>query len=88
MIDNEPEIESSPLCRSVTQDGTTVRVEIYRLAGKGDRWSLEVVDEEGASTVWSDTFETDLEANSEFRRTLESEGIKSFLEPPPRRELN
>ncbi len=53
MIDEEPEIESSPLCTSVTQDGTTVQVEIYRLADKGNRWSLEVVDEEGASTVWS-----------------------------------
>ena len=88
MINEEPEIESSPLCRSVTLDEMTVRVEIYRLAGKGDRWSLEVVDEQGASTVWSDTFETDIEANAEFRRTLELEGIKSFLEPPPRRELN
>ena len=88
MIDEEPEIESSALCRSVTLDGMTVQVAIYRLAGKGDRWSLEVVDEQGASTVWSDTFETDLEANAEFLRTLELEGIKSSLEPPPRRELN
>jgi hypothetical protein len=82
MIDEESEIESSPFCRSVTLDGTTVEVEIYRLAGKDDRWSLEVVDEKGASTVWSDTFETDVDANAEFRRTLESEGIKAFLEPP------
>ena len=42
--DNTPKIESSPLCESVTRDGITVRVEIYRLAGRGDGWSLEVVD--------------------------------------------
>jgi hypothetical protein len=42
--DNTPEIESSPLCESATRDGITVRVEIYRLAGRGDGWSLEVVD--------------------------------------------
>jgi hypothetical protein len=29
--DNNPEIESSPLCGSVTRDGITVRVEIYRM---------------------------------------------------------
>ena len=87
MID-DPEIESSPFCRTVTRDGITVRVEIYRLAGKDERWSLEVVDDEGASTVWSDTFATDVEANAEFRRTLETEGITSFFNPPPPRELN
>jgi hypothetical protein len=32
---NIPEIESSPLCGSVTSDGITVRVEIYRIAGRG-----------------------------------------------------
>ena len=88
MIDEDPEIESSPLCRNVTSDGMTVRVEIYRLAGKDERWSLEVVDEEGASTVWSETFATDVDANAEFHRTLETEGISSFLEPPPTRELH
>jgi hypothetical protein len=88
MVDDDPEIETSPLSRSVTKDGITVRVEIYRLVGKDERWSLEVVDHEGSSTVWSDTFATDLEANTEFHRTLETEGISSFLQPSPPRELN
>ena len=43
MVDDDPEIESSP--------------------------------REGSSTVWSDTFATVLEANIEFHRTLEMEGI-------------
>ena len=41
-----PEIEFSPFCGSVTRDGITVRVEIYRLAGRGEGWSLEVIDQE------------------------------------------
>jgi hypothetical protein len=80
--DNTPEIESSPLCESVTRDGITVRVEIYRLAGRGEGWSLEVVDQKGGSTVWDGTFANDQDAQAEFYRTLESEGIRSIAEPP------
>ena len=72
---NNPEIESSPLCGSVTRDGITVRVEIYRIAGRGGGWALEVIDREGASTVWDDTFADDQDAYDEFYRALELEGI-------------
>ena len=77
--DNNPEIESSPICGSVTRDGITVRVEIYRIAGRGEGWSLEVIDREGASTVWDDTFADDQDAYDEFYRALELEGIRSLL---------
>ena len=73
--DSNPEIESSPLCGSVTRDGITVRVEIYRIAGRGEGWALEVIDGEGASTVWDDTFADDQDAYDEFYRALELEGI-------------
>jgi hypothetical protein len=53
--EDDPQIESSPLCRTVTRDEITLRVEIYRLAGSGEGWSLEVVDQDGTSTVWDDT---------------------------------
>jgi hypothetical protein len=82
MNDNDPRIESSPLCRSVTHDGITVRVAIYRLAGSEDGWSLEVENQQGASIVWDDLFATDTEAFSEFRKTLETEGIRAFLDSP------
>ena len=83
MSDNDtPEIESSPLCRSVTREGITVRVEIYRLAGRDEGWSLEVIDQGGRSTVWDDTFANDQDAYAEFSRTLESEGIRALAEPP------
>jgi hypothetical protein len=77
--DDAPEIEYSPLCTEVTQDGLTVRVQIYRLKIGSNGWSLEVVDHENASTVWDDLFATDHEALAEFSRTLEDEGIQSFL---------
>lgn len=80
--DDDLEIEYSPLCGDVARDGVTVRVEIYRLAGREEGWSLEVVDQEGASTVWDGLFATDQEAYVEFQRTLEVEGIRSFAERP------
>ncbi|OJU30429.1 MAG: hypothetical protein BGN91_04455 [Nitrobacter sp. 62-13] len=63
--------------------GVTVSVEIYRLAGGEEGWSLEVVDHDGGSTVWEDRFATDSDAYAEFYQTLETEGIKSFLEQQP-----
>jgi hypothetical protein len=77
--ENDPEIEYSPLCEEVTRDGLTVRVQIYRLKTGNDGWSLEVIDHENASTVWDDLFATDHEALAEFSRTLDDEGIQSFL---------
>jgi hypothetical protein len=79
---DDPELEFSPLCESVTRDGISVRVEIYRLVGGSEGWSLEVIDQEGASTVWDDTFPTDKDAYTEFQQTLETEGIRSFAERP------
>ena len=77
--EDDPEIEYSPLCEEVTRDGLTVRVQIYRLKNGDSGWSLEVIDQEGASTVWEDLFATDQEAFAEFSQTLETEGIQSFL---------
>ena len=47
-MDDDVEIEMSPLCQELTDSGKTVQVEIYRGEEKG--WILEVVDEEGSST--------------------------------------
>jgi hypothetical protein len=56
MNDNDPEIESSPLRGSVTRDDIAAQVKTYRLAGNEGGWSLEVVNQEGTSTVWHDLF--------------------------------
>ena len=52
--EDDPEIEYSPLCEEVTREGLTVRVQVYRLKNGDSGWSLEVIDQEGSSTVWDD----------------------------------
>jgi hypothetical protein len=87
-IDDDPEIESSPLTAEIKCDGMTVRVEIYRIKGSADGWSLEVVDHNGTSTVWDDLFPTDRDAYAEFEQTLASDGIRSFSEDSPLRSVH
>jgi hypothetical protein len=75
----DPEIVMSPLCREITGDGIKIQVDIYR--GENDSgWILEVIDEENASTVWDDPFDTDREALDEVMEVIERGGIRSFLE--------
>jgi hypothetical protein len=80
---DDPGLEHSLLSGEVTRDGLTLKVQIYRLRGSSEGWSLEVVDQDGASTVWQDVFATDQEAFKEFERTLETEGPTAFLQAPP-----
>jgi hypothetical protein len=81
--DDEVELENSPLSGELTRDGVTVKVAIYRIRDSADGWSLEVIDHEGASTVWNETFPTDQDAYREFSRTVDTEGIRTFLEGTP-----
>ena len=83
MLNEDPEIEESPLSGIVTRDGVSIHVEIYRLIEGDESWTLEVVNYEGGSTVWEDRFATDKEAYAEFYRVLEADGIESFLEDQP-----
>jgi hypothetical protein len=83
MDQDDVELEFSPLCREVTRDDVTVSVQIYRMAGAENRWSLEVVDEDNTSTVWDETFEKDTDAYEEFIRTLNREGILTFTQDEP-----
>ena len=76
---SEPEIVMSPLCREIVQDGTKIQVDIYRGEDESE-WILEVIDEENASTVWDDPFNTDQEALDEVMEVIEKDGIRSFLE--------
>lgn len=78
----DPKLEHSDFSGEFTDDGVTVLVDIFRLAGSTDGWSLEVIDQEEGLTVWEETFPTDKEAYEEFLATIESEGIHSFLEDP------
>ena len=81
MDDDELETEDSPLSKKFIKDGMTIEICIYR--GKGEtEWVLEVVDEEGASTVWNKPFATDQDAWEEVMATVAKEGIATFLENP------
>jgi uncharacterized protein len=76
---SEPEIVMSPLCREISGDGTRIQVDIYR-GEEETGWILEVIDEENASTVWDDPFDTDQEALDEVMDVIERDGIRSFLD--------
>ena len=76
---SDPEIVMSPLCREITGDGTRIQVDIYRGENEAGR-ILEVIDEENASTIWDDPFDTDQEALDAVMEVIEKDGIRSFLE--------
>lgn len=79
MADIDPTIIDSPLSQTISQDGITVQVAIFRLESE-TKWSLEVVNEAGTSTVWEDPFDTDADAFDAFRRAVEAEGMETFLD--------
>ena len=74
---DEPNLITSCLSRSVTADGVFVRIEIVRIEGNPD-WSLEVVDQDGTSTVRQEPFDTDAAALSEALRAIEKESTALF----------
>ena len=76
----EHDLVTSPLSQEFEKDGNTVTVDIYS-TGRND-WILEVLDEDGNSTVWDSAFETDSLAFKEFQRTVEEEGIDSVVGRP------
>ena len=79
-MNDEPELEKSSLCQTISSGDHTVRVEIYRLEGDNS-WTLEVEDQYGNSTVWDDEFESDELALSEAKESILRETITSFVGP-------
>ena len=80
----DPEIIMSRHSGYVTKDDVTVELCIYRL--EHTKWTLEVVDAEGTSTVWDDEFGTDDAAYAEFQRTIE-QGMLEF-QPAASKQVN
>ena len=72
------EIVTSPLSRKFSRDGIAVEILIYRGADETE-WILEVIDHEGASTVWEDSFATEADALNEAFQAIATEGIASFV---------
>lgn len=77
--DRDPNIVHSGLSRTVTLQGVSVEVLIYRLE-HDPKWALEVINEAKTSTVWDALFDTDDEALEAFELTLAEEGIETFLD--------
>jgi hypothetical protein len=78
MRHDDPRFVYSELSQSVTLDGITVGVQIFRL-GDEDEWILEVTAE-GTTTVWNEPFDTDAEALTAFQRVVQEEGGGTFLD--------
>lgn len=72
----DPEIIVSPLSRIVEEDGVRIEIGIYRL--EHTDWSLEIMAEDGTSTVWDEPFETDQEALAEALKAIQEEGFGRF----------
>ncbi|WP_027962509.1 hypothetical protein [Halomonas halodenitrificans] len=75
----EPELIQSPLSQTITRDGHSLQVDIYRLEEEVD-WLLEVVNEDGTSHVWDDRFATDQTALDAVHEAIDEEGIAAFLD--------
>jgi hypothetical protein len=86
MTKNEKDLEiiTSRHSGHVTKDGVTVKLCIYRL--EYTKWTLEVVDAEGTSTVWDDEFETDDAAFAEFQKAI-GHGMLEF-QPTASKRIN
>ncbi|WP_280545981.1 MULTISPECIES: hypothetical protein [unclassified Halomonas] len=78
-MSTEPELIQSPLSQSITRDGHTLQVDIYRLEEEVD-WLLEVVNADGTSHVWDDRFTTDQAALGALHAAIDEEGIGVFLD--------
>lgn len=74
---NDIELIHSLLTQTYSADGHTLQIEIYRSADSP--WILEVVDEQGTSTVWDDPFETDNAALAAAFVAIEEGDIHSFV---------
>ncbi len=75
----DPKVVLSPLSQTVSCEGHTVDVHIFRLENDSD-WILEVVNENSSSTVWPEPFQSDADAFAEFLRVVEHEGLETFIE--------
>ncbi|MBB4184257.1 hypothetical protein [Sinorhizobium terangae] len=80
MPESEQQYEFSVFCGEFVDDDVMVTICIYRPTGTNGDWMLEVVDQEGYSTIWDDRFATDRDAFEEFLATVKRDGIRSFLE--------
>lgn len=71
--DDTYDIVHSPLERTLSGEGHTLRIDIYRGDSEPD-WILEIVDEQGTSSVFDERFATDQAALDAALAEIEAEG--------------
>lgn len=79
MSESTPNLVTSGLSRTVSREGVTVEVNIFRLESETE-WTLEVVNQARTSIVWDDPFENDQLALAAFQAAVDEEGMTSFLD--------
>ena len=76
---DENDLIDSPLSQILKEDNEQIEVLIYRLPDSD--WTLEVVNQNGTSTVWDETFPSDQEALSVALDGIKATGgIQAFSE--------
>ena len=75
---DDPKIIQSELTRTIEAEGTLVGVLIYRHLGETE-WTLEILDQNGNTTIWDDKFATEEDALAEANTAINTEGIWSFV---------
>ncbi|MBL6426561.1 MAG: hypothetical protein HOY44_03415 [Maritimibacter sp.] len=77
MTNDDPTLIRSSKSQRILVDGLPFAIEIFRLEHDVD-WSLEVIDPEGTSHVWDDSFRSDKSARDEAIRALQV-GATAFM---------
>jgi hypothetical protein len=72
----KPQIIKSPLSRVIEEGGVSVDVRICRLENTG--WSLEILAEDGTSTVWDDLYSDEIALAERCRRKSRSRPASAF----------
>ncbi|WP_212515140.1 hypothetical protein [Acinetobacter soli] len=76
---DENDLIDSPLSQILQEDNEQIEVLIYRLLDSD--WTLEVVNQNGTSTAWDETFASDQEALSVALDGIKAaDGIQAFSE--------
>lgn len=70
-MEEEDEVVTSPLSRSVELEGNRLKIIIYRGKYIDDDWMLEVVDGQGRSNVSNEMYVTDQAALEAAMRALQ-----------------
>ena len=76
-MDDDDEINYSPLSQDIIIDGQVINVLIYE--DVDGRWILEAEDVNKSSYLWNETFTTDQLALNEINEVLKNEGVESLF---------